>query len=163
MRARRLSIDTTEDNNSIKQILLMRQFEDTELTHKLRQFFIFEVCRDETIDSIGEFRCDTFSSRDKSEYYLIQDIKSHETIGYILTTKNLVSIGNGWHINEIMILPKYRRSGYGSTAIKNLIEKHPRDRFELCSAEGSAENFWQKMKDKFSGYEENGFIILNNK
>jgi len=147
-------------NNSVR---IHMQYESNELINRLRQFFIFEVCRDETIQDNGEFRCDTFSPRNGTETYIIYDDRDSTILGYVLLTKNTVCVGNGWHINEIMILPKYRGKGYGKDTIERIIDIHKRERIEACPADNESKDFWDKMVDKFTGYKENGFVILNNR
>lgn len=147
----------------MKAVRLYMQYDYGELIHRLRQFFIYEVCREETLKNNGEFRCETFSPRTKTETYLIQDNDTKDTIGYVLMTQNVVSIEHGWHINEILILPKYRNKGYGKLVINNIIDIHKCEKIELCPAENGCKQFWDKMKEYYNGYDNNGFVVLNNK
>ena len=153
----------SNNTKGIDKVSVHLQYDYCELLHRLRQFFIFEVCRDETVQENGEFRCETFSPRNKTEQYLIYDYKCPETIiGYVLITRNTIHIGNGWHISEMMILPKYRGKGYGMDAISHIIDIHKYERIEVCPSDNGSEAFWDKVAERFKGYKEDGFIIVNN-
>ena len=135
-------------------------YEESEVLHKLRQFFIYEVC-EETINEDGEFRCDTFCHRSKMEAYIIKDQESNQIMGYILMTKNTFNEEADWHITELLILPKDRRKGYGKEAISKLVDIHKKEIFELLPSNSESRCFWESITSQYNNKKESEFILFN--
>ena len=95
------------------------------------------------------------------EAYIIKDQESNQIMGYILMTKNTFNEEADWHITELLILPKYRRKGYGKEAISKLVDIHKKEVFELLPSNNESRCFWESITSQYNNKKESEFILFN--
>ena len=133
--------------------------EQKDVIHHLMQFYLYDFTEflDIELEETGKFETypdlDTFWEQGEGKFAILISFYN-KPAGFALVERLDHSLEADYYMTEFFIMKKYRRSGLGSWAAKELFQ-HYKGKWKVTQLRNNrpAQKFWQKVIGDYTGEE----------